>query len=56
MDIKTYKPINGSKDFTGVLKAFDESTITLEAVSGKEIEEIKFDRKEIATIKLALDF
>ena len=56
VDIKTYKPINGSKDFTGVLKAFDESTITLEAVSGKEIEEIKFDRKEIATIKLALDF
>lgn len=56
VDIKTYKPINGSKDFTGILKAFDEGTVTVETVSEKETEEIRFDRKEIATIKLTLDF
>ena len=53
VDVKTYKPINGSKDFTGILKAFDDSTVTLEIALSNEI---KFDRKDIATIKLTLDF
>lgn len=56
VDIKCYKPINGSKDFTGVLKAFGENTITLEIASGQEVEEVTFDRKDIATVKLTLDF
>lgn len=56
VDIKCYKPINGSKDFTGILKAFDENTLTLEIDSGKEKEDITFNRKDIATVKLTLDF
>lgn len=56
VDVKTYKPINGSKDFTGVLKSFDENTVTLGIASSEEIEDMKFDRKDIATIKLTLDF
>lgn len=56
VDVKCYKPINGSKDFTGILKAFDENTITLEMDSGKEKEDITFNRKDIATVKLTLDF
>lgn len=56
VDIKCYKPINGSKDFTGILKAFDENTLTLEMDSGKEKEDITFNRKDIATVKLTLDF
>lgn len=56
MDVKTYKPIDGCKDFTGILKAFDKDTITLVMSDDKKIEDKVFNRKEIATIKLALDF
>ena len=56
VDVKTYKPIDGTKDFTGVLKAFDENTVTLGIASDKEIEDRVFNRKDIATIKLTLDF
>ncbi len=56
VEIKTYKPINGTKDFTGILKAFSQETVTLGAALEDEIEDIVFDRKDIATIKLTLDF
>ena len=56
VDVKCYKPINGSKDFTGILKAFDENTLTLEMDSGKEKEDVTFNRKDIAAVKLTLDF
>lgn len=56
VDVKCYKPVNGSKDFTGILKAFDESTITLEMDLGQEKEEIIFNRKDIAAVRLTLDF
>ncbi|MBD5455362.1 MAG: ribosome maturation factor RimP [Lachnospiraceae bacterium] len=51
VEIKTYKPILGSKEFEGILKAFDDKTITI--LSGEE--EIVFDRTDIAIIKLALN-
>lgn len=58
VEIKTYKPVNGTKEFTGILKAFDENTITIDraASDGNEEEEAVFDRKEIAVIRLTLDF
>lgn len=56
VDVKCYKPVNGSKDYTGILKAFDENTITLEMDTGQEKEEITFNRKDIAAVKLTLDF
>ncbi len=56
VDIKTYKSVNGSKEFTGILKAFDENTITLGTAFSEEAEEIIFNRKDISTIKLTLDF
>lgn len=56
VEIRTYKPVNGSKEFTGMLKSFDESTVTIEAVSAKGTEEMVFARKDIAVIKLAFDF
>lgn len=52
VELKTYKPVFGSKEFTGILKAFDEKTVTI--LSGDE--EMIFERADIATIKLALDF
>lgn len=56
VDLKTYRPIDGTRDFTGVLKAFDKSTVTLEAASPEEIIDVTFNRKDIASIKLTLDF
>lgn len=55
VEIKTYKPINGEKEFTGILKAFDGDTITIRGASAAEGETV-FNRKEIAVIKLTLDF
>ncbi len=54
--VKTYMVINGTKDFGGILKAFDADTITLEPISEEEAEDMIFNRKDIAIIKLALDF
>lgn len=53
VDVRTYKPIDGVKEFTGILKAFDADTLTLEMPrAGDRI----FNRKDIAAIKLTLDF
>lgn len=56
VEIKTYKPINGKKDFAGILKSFDGETVTIAISSEKEAEDMVFRRKEIAMIRLALDF
>ena len=53
VEIKTYRPIGKQKEFSGVLKAFDEESVTIEtevAVS------MKFARSDVALIRLALDF
>ena len=52
MDVKLFKPIEKQKEFTGILKAFDQNTVTI-TVKDKEI---SFNRKDIAIIKLSLDF
>lgn len=54
--IKTYKPIDGTKEFAGVLKAFDDLTITLGTEQDTDPQDVVFKRTDIATIKLALDF
>lgn len=51
IEIRTYKPISGSKEFNGILKAFDDHTITI--LSGEE--EMVFQRNDIAVVKLALN-
>lgn len=56
VDIRMYKPIDGMKEFTGKLKAFDKDTVTLEIASGSSVQDTVFIRKEIAAMKLALDF
>ena len=56
VELKAYKPINGNKEFAGILKAFDDETITIEAGDENTPEEMVFQRSDIASIKLALDF
>ena len=52
VDLKTYKPVEGSKEFTGTLKSFDKDTVTLMILE----KEVSFSRKDIAKINLTLDF
>ena len=52
VELKTFKPVNGAKDFEGTLKAFDEETLTLTQEDGQDL---NFQRKDIAVIRLALD-
>ena len=50
VDVKLYKPVDKAKEYTGVLAAFDENTITLEGDKG---DSYTLDRKNIAKISLA---
>ena len=52
VDVKLYRARDKRKDFTGVLKAYDEQTVTIE----EEGEELVFERGEIALIRLAFEF
>jgi len=52
VEIKLYKAVNKVKDFKGVLKAYDDETVTIEEDGEKMI----FNRKDIALIRLAIDF
>ena len=52
VDVKTYKPIQNSKEISGVLKAFDDKTVTLEV----ENNQISINRADIAVIRLSFDF
>ena len=51
VELKTYKPINKQKEFSGTLKAFDGTTVTLEIAGADTV----FNRSDVALIKLALD-
>lgn len=52
VEIRTYKPIDKQKEFSGILKAYDKDTITIEEDSAERV----FARADIALIRLALDF
>lgn len=53
VEIRTYKPIEKQKEFSGVLKAYDKDTVTIEEENSAER---VFTRADIALIRLALDF
>ncbi len=52
IEMKSYKPIDGSKEFSGKLISFDKDSLTVEIDGAQKV----FDRKDISMIKLALDF
>ncbi len=52
VEVKTYKPIEKCKEFSGVLKAYDKETVTVETESG----EMVFSKGDVALIRLAFDF
>ena len=53
VEIRTYRAIDRQKEFTGILKEYDENTVTI--VYEDETEQT-FERADIALIRLALDF
>lgn len=53
VEVRTFRKMDGSKEFIGCLKAYDKDTVTLE---GEDAEELVFDRADIALIRLAFDF
>ena len=52
VEIKTFKPIDKVKEFSGVLLSFDAENLTIDTEEGERT----FKRSEIAIIRLALDF
>ena len=53
VEIRTYRMIDRKKEFTGILKDYDETTVTIEM---EDETEKTFDRSDIALIRLAFDF
>ena len=51
VDVKAYKLIDGQKEFSGILKAYDAGTVTIEEDGVSRT----FERSDIATVRLALD-
>ena len=52
VELRLHKPKDKQKEFAGILKAFDENSVTIET----QEEEKVFARSEIALIRLAFDF
>ena len=52
VEVKLYKPLNGSKEYVGILDDYDETTITISA----EEENFTFPKADIAVIRLTIDF
>ena len=53
VEIRTYRAIDRQKEFTGILKAYDNDTVT---IAYEDDTEQVFDKSDIALIRLALDF
>ncbi len=53
VEVKVFKAIDRQKEFTGTLKAWDKTSVTLES---EEQAELVIERENIALIRLAFDF
>ena len=53
LEIRTYRAINRQKEFYGILTGYTEDTVT---ITRDNEEELTFQKKEIALIRLAFDF
>ena len=53
VEIRTYRMIDKQKEFTGILKDYDENTVTITLADETEK---TFDKDDIALIRLPFDF
>lgn len=52
VDLRTYRLMDGKKEFTGLLKAFDKDTITIETNGAEK----SFTKGDVAIVKLSINF
>ncbi len=52
VELKTYKPIDKKKEFSGILRAYDAESVTIEEDGVLH----RFERPDIVTVRLSLDF
>ena len=53
LEIRTFRPIDRQKEFYGILKAYDDNSVTIETEEGQEL---TFQKSDLALIRLAFDF
>jgi ribosome maturation factor RimP len=53
VEIRTYRAVNGTKEFVGTLSAYDDNSVTIELPDEGSL---TFQRSDIALIRLAFDF
>ena len=53
LEIRTYRAIDKKKEFYGILKSYDEKTVTIATEDGSEL---TLEKADIALIRLAFDF
>lgn len=53
VEVRTYRPINRQKEFTGILKGYDKEKIMIEMDNQETME---LNRADIALVRLAFDF
>ena len=53
VEVRLFKALNKKKEYTGILKSYDEQTVT---ITTEEEEDVVFERASIALIRLAFDF
>ena len=53
VEVKLYKALEGQKEFSGTLEAYDADTVTL---GFEDNTKATFERKNIALLRLAIDF
>lgn len=58
VEVRLFKALNKKKEYVGILKNFDEQTITiaLTDADGNEVEEMTIERGLIALVRLTFDF
>ena len=52
--LKTYKPVNGRKEFAGHLKAYDEATGAVTITVGTQ--DLTFEKRDVALVRLRVEF
>ena len=53
IEVHLYRSLNGNKQYVGLLKSYDEDTITIEDEDGSEI---ALDRVNVSLVRLTIDF
>ena len=56
IDIKFYKPVDGSKEITGKLVGYDRETVSIKPPGASPPNAVSYKRSDMASVKLHIDF